>query len=83
MAGSGRRATGEMQRSNEGIDVHPEKGSYTPQVSGLRLALLSIFINELDEDMDGLLIKFVGDTKLEEIANALDSRIAMQKDPTD
>ena len=42
-----------------------------------------MFINDLDEDTDGLLIKFVGDTKLEEITNTLDSRIAMQKESTD
>lgn len=41
--------------------------------------MLSIFINDLDEDIDGLVIKFVDDTKLEEIANTLDSRLAMQK----
>lgn len=41
--------------------------------------MLSIFINVLDEDSDGLVIKFVGDTKLEGIANTSDSRIAMQK----
>lgn len=56
-----------------------EKGSFTPQFSGLRLTLLGIFINVLDEDIDGPVIKFVGDTKLEGIANTLDSRTAMQK----
>lgn len=61
------------------MDVDLERGSFTPQVSGLRLALLSIFINDLDEDINGPVIKYVGDTKLEEIANTLDSRIAVQK----
>jgi hypothetical protein len=46
-----------------------------------RLALLSTFINVLDEDIDGLVIKFVDDTKLEGIANMSDSRIATQKRP--
>lgn len=41
--------------------------------------MLTIFINDLDEDIDGLVIKFVGDTKLEERANMLDGRIGMQK----
>lgn len=49
------------------------------QISGLYLAWLSIFINDLDKDIDGLVIKFVDDTKLEEIANILDGRVAMQK----
>lgn len=66
-----------------GLTLIQRKDLNTPQVSGLRLALLSIFINDLDEDTDGLLIKFVGDTKLEEITNTLDSRIAMQKESTD
>lgn len=51
------------------MDVALEKGSLTPQVSGLRLALLSIFMNGLDADIGGLLIKGVGDTKLEEQQN--------------
>lgn len=41
--------------------------------------MLTIFINDLDEDIDGLVIKFVGDTKLEELANVLDRGIGMQK----
>lgn len=46
---------------------------------GLRLALLSVFIDDLDEDIDGLVIKCVGDTKLEEVADTLGSRTAKQK----
>lgn len=41
--------------------------------------MLTIFINDLDEDVDGLVIKFVGDTKLEELAHKLDGTIGMQK----
>lgn len=68
-----------MQDTNYWIFTDLEKGSFTPQLSGLLLALLSIFINDFDEDIDGLVVKYVGDTKLEEIANTLDSRIAMQR----
>lgn len=41
--------------------------------------MVSVFINDLDRDIDRLVIKFVDDTKLEETANTLDGRIAMQK----
>lgn len=64
------------------MDVALER-SFTPQVSGLCLALFSIFINDLDKDTDGLVIKYVGDTKLDEIAKHWTAELQCKKGSTD
>lgn len=42
--------------------------------------LFSIFINDLDEGIKGILLKFTDDTKLGRVANTSDNRIKIQYD---
>ncbi|KAF7242069.1 Phosphatidylethanolamine-binding protein 4 [Varanus komodoensis] len=42
--------------------------------------LINIFINDLDEEVQGKIIRFAGDTKLGRIANTLEDRMEIQGD---
>ena len=42
--------------------------------------IFNIFINDLDEGVQGMLVKFVVDTKLGGIANTLEDRNRIQND---
>ena len=50
------------------------------QVSVLGPVLFNIFINDVDEGIEGALIRFADDTKLEGFPNALEDRLNIQKD---
>lgn len=51
-----------------------------PQSSGLSHALFNILINDLDERIEGMVIKFADDTKLDRIVNILEHKNKIQND---
>lgn len=51
-----------------------------PQGSVLGLVLFNIFINDLDDGIEGVLIKFANDCKLGGVANTPEDRVRIQND---
>lgn len=49
-----------------------------PQRSGLGPLAFSIFINDLNEEVEGIFIKYADDTKLNEFINILEDRNNVQ-----
>ncbi|KAF7245546.1 Doublecortin domain-containing protein 1 [Varanus komodoensis] len=57
-----------------------EATSWVSQGSVLGPVLFNIFINDLDEEVQGKIIKFADDTKLGRIANTLEDKMKIQGD---
>ena len=51
-----------------------------PKAQSLGPVLFNIFINDLNEGVQGMLVKFADDTEVGRIANTLEDRNKIQKD---